>query len=279
MAQHNLSHNYKQGYSDSTLSTHLRRTADSDAGFLLAHIRPGDHILDVGCGPGTITLGLAKVASQGETIGLDISPEVLEKAKALAEEAAVPSEGPGSVHFQHGNVLERLPFSDETFDIVVAVQLFGHIPPPDLPLRALVELRRVLKPNGIIATRDGMIQHFFPSRFELDRLWVGNMQRMIQRGSPEDPTATQLPAFMRKAGFKDISVDAKAMVTSQPAARKKLADRAAAQLKEGDTFRQSWLDAGVSTQEIQETVKAAATWADTEDAMFVTVQSELLAKK
>ncbi len=99
MAQTILPSTYKQGYSNYTLATHQTRTAESDAGFffffffffffLQAHIKKTDHILDVGCGPGTITAGFGKYATEGTVRGLDISADVLERAKAFAAESHI----------------------------------------------------------------------------------------------------------------------------------------------------------------------------------------------
>ena len=104
-AHHNQS-NYTQGYSNHTLATRHSRTPESDAAFLLPYIKMTDHVLDVGCGPGTITTSFAKYSSKGTIVGLDISSEVLKKAKILATADQVPSQGPGSVIFEEGNVLK-----------------------------------------------------------------------------------------------------------------------------------------------------------------------------
>ncbi|KAL7622186.1 hypothetical protein AAE478_007689 [Parahypoxylon ruwenzoriense] len=170
MERQNQPSNYTQGYSDCTVATHQVRTAESDAAFLLPHIKKTDRILDVGCGPGTITIGLAKYADEGASVGVDISADVLQKAKKLAAEADIPTQGLGSVAFEQGNILEGLAYPDNTFDVVYCSQVFGHLPPPDLPLRALAEIRRVLKPGGILATRDASDQHFYPRSLDLDRL-------------------------------------------------------------------------------------------------------------
>jgi ubiquinone/menaquinone biosynthesis C-methylase UbiE len=282
MAQHNQPSTYTQGYSNSTISTHQRRTAESDAAFLLPHIKKTDHILDVGCGPGTITTGLAKYAGEGMTIGLDISEDVLQKAKTLAAEANVPTQGPGSVVFEQGNVLERLPYPDDTFDVAYCSQVFGHIPPPDLPLRALSEIRRVLKPGGVLATRDGVAQHFFPQSLALDRLWVRNASRALHKGEPPaDVTGAMMPTLFQSAGFDPakIRVGAGTLVHSGPEARRWLVARGTGQLQQGDAFRQSWLDAGITEDEIQETLRAAEEWAETEGAWFAALQCEMLAWK
>ncbi|KAK4579982.1 hypothetical protein LTR86_000184 [Recurvomyces mirabilis] len=276
--------NYTQGHSACTTATHQRRTAETDAAFLLPHIRPTDKILDVGCGPGTITAGFVKYVPQGGIVGVDISTAVLQKAKGVATEAGTPAYGPGSLDFGEGNILKGLPYEDNTFDIVFSSQVIGHMVPPDQPLTAIAEMRRVVKSGGIVACRDAAFQHFYPAHLDLDRLWVGNMNKVIYKGvSPsEAPGKNMLPLF-RKAGFDvdggKVVLGAGAMVHSGPDERKWLAWRAAGQLKEGDAFRQSWLDAGVSKEEIEETLEAIGKWRETEDAWFVALQCEMLGWK
>jgi len=280
MAQQSQPTSYTQGYSNSTLATHLTRTAESSAAFLLPHIKKTDHVLDVGCGPGTITTGLAKYASDGKTIGLDISPDVLNKAKSLATAANIPTSGPGSVSFEQGNVLEKLPYPDASFDIIYASQVFGHLSLPGQPLRALAEIRRVLKPGGILATVDAAAQHFYPPSLGLDRLWLQNSGRAIRKGASEgDPTGTIMPKLFRSAGFENIRIGAAANVTQGPEARKWLAGRGAGQMKKGDPFRQSWLDAGITEEEIVEALSAVEKWAEMEDAWYAALQCEMLAWK
>jgi hypothetical protein len=111
-AQSSQPSNYTQGYSNYTTATQQLRTAESGAAFLIPHIKKTDRILDVGCGPGTITASLAKYASEGATVGIDISTAILEKAKTLAAEANVPTQGLDPVVFKEGNILERLPYPD-----------------------------------------------------------------------------------------------------------------------------------------------------------------------
>ncbi|KAF4230774.1 hypothetical protein CNMCM8980_005748 [Aspergillus fumigatiaffinis] len=71
----------------------------------------------------------------------------LRRAKEAADEASIPKEGPGSIIFEEGNILERLAYSDNTFDIMFCAHTLGYMPPPDMPLKALTEKRRVLKPE------------------------------------------------------------------------------------------------------------------------------------
>nr|XP_031857868.1 uncharacterized protein CI109_006740 [Kwoniella shandongensis]KAA5524940.1 hypothetical protein CI109_006740 [Kwoniella shandongensis] len=275
---------YTQGQSDSTVSAYKRRTAEVEAAFLLPHVRKTDNILDVGCGPGTITTGLAKYATEGSVIGIDLSREVIDSARRLAAVSDVPREGVGSVDFRVGNVLETLDHPDNFFDIVFASQVFYHLPLPDVPLQALSEIRRVLKPGGILATRDGMTQHFYPRRLDLDRLWVNHAERATLKGVPDmEPTAPSMPRLLRKAGFDvdggKVRVQVGSSVTATAEGRRFLARRCTSQLQEGDAFRQSWIDVGISEEDINRTLAAVREWKQTEDAWHVVVQCEILAWK
>src|SRR5688500_7673193 len=91
-----------------------KRTAAHDADFLLPHLKPGMHLLDVGCGPGSITLGLAEVVAPAETIGLDIQERSIE----LARQAALDT-GVTNARFEVGDCY-KLPFDDESFDVCYA---------------------------------------------------------------------------------------------------------------------------------------------------------------
>lgn len=282
MAQSNHAKSYTQGHSNYTIATHLSRTAESDAAFLLPFLKQSDHILDVGCGPGTITTSLAKYASQGKTIGVDNSTSVLQKAEELAKETGVATQGPGCVVFEQGDILEGLTYPDESFDVVYCSQVIGHFNPPDMPIKALKEMRRVLKTGGLLATRDGMDSHFYPKSSELDRLWTRNARRAIYGDKEElDPTGTQMPSLLRSAGFDSnkITVGAGTKVFAGSEARKFLSWRAMGQLQKGDEFYQSWLDAGISDEEIQQTLTAVKNWAENEDAWFVTLMGEMLLRK
>ena len=144
---------YAMGYSEEFLRLLARRSADKVAFHLLPHLRPGMKLLDMGCGPGTISVGLAQAVAPGELHGIDIEASQI----AMAQAAAKAEPGGGNAHFQVGDVNE-LPFEDNTFDVVHCHAVLEHL--PNLG-RILAGVKRVLKPGGIFSAREGLFESFF----------------------------------------------------------------------------------------------------------------------
>ncbi|KAF8909275.1 S-adenosyl-L-methionine-dependent methyltransferase [Gymnopilus junonius] len=250
--------NYTQGYSRSTLSSHASRTVASDASFLVPYIKPTDKILDVGCGPGTITVG--------SVIGIDISDSVLKVASELVQKLQSENKLKGPVSLQQADLLRGLPFEDDTFDIVYA--------------RTLKEMRRVLKPGGIVATRDAAAQHFFPKSLDLENLLTKNMIKGI--GLEEWPGPTMV-ALYRQVGFDvdggKVKVGSGTSCHADAESRHWWADGLSGRLQKGDPFRASWIEAGIEEKTIDECVARLKEWAETQDAWYGMLQSEIVAWK
>jgi len=136
---------YTLGYNSAEQERMGHRTATRSVGFLLPHLRPGMRVLDAGCGPGSITVGLAAAVALGEVIGLDRAERQLMVACERAVEAGV-----GNVRFVRGDVY-ALPFPDGAFDAVLAHALLKHLRDP---LTALKEFHRVLALDGIVGIAD-----------------------------------------------------------------------------------------------------------------------------
>jgi len=262
--------NYSQGYSKATTATHTSRTVHSDAGFLLPHLRPTDKILDVGCGPGTISVGLATYVPDGSVLGIDISEDVLVQANELALSKL-------NVSFQECDIRAGLPFTDNTFDVVFSSQLFPHLTTEQMKLKALSEMRRVLKQGGVLATRDAAELHFYPRSHFLDRYWTGNMARALGGPLP----GGDMPGLYRKVGFEpaSITVDAGTTVYADQKARRWFADQSKGRLAKGDPYRESWTKVGITEKGISEAREALAKWAEDDDAWYVALQTEIVARK
>ena len=130
---------YTMGYSEEFRQLLDRRSAATHASYLLPHLERGLKVLDFGCGPGTISVGLAEKVAPGELHGIDMEESQIELARA----AAVAG-GHGNMTFHAGNVYE-MPFEDGTFDVAHCHAVLMHIPDTQ---RALAEVKRVLRPGG-----------------------------------------------------------------------------------------------------------------------------------
>ncbi|KAK9793117.1 putative Methyltransferase [Seiridium cardinale] len=269
--------NYTQGYSRATVASHAARSVDTDAIFLISHIRPTDTILDAGCGPGTITVGFGTLTPQGSVIGVDISDDVLSQARETAD-------GADNVTFQKADLLAGLPFPDDTFDVVYNSQLFPHLATLDMRIRALSEMRRVLKPGGILASRDAAELHFYPRAYDLDRLWAGNMVKGLRNGESDACfPGGDMPALFQQAGFDaangKVKIGAGTTVHSGTETRRWFVAASLGKLQPGDTFRDSWRRAGITDEVIEQTQQALVKWAEDDNAWYVALQAEILGWK
>src|SRR3954469_8993274 len=134
---------YTHGHGDEVLRAYRRRTAENSAGYLLAALRPGLDLLDVGCGPGSITVDLAARVAPGRVLGVDVASAPLEQARGLAARAG------GQAEFRVGDVY-ALEADDDSFDVVHAHQVLQHLTDP---VAALREMARVGRPGGRSAVR------------------------------------------------------------------------------------------------------------------------------
>lgn len=178
------------------MASHARRTAQDSAAYLLEHLDPSMRLLDLGCGPGSISIDFGHVVS--EVVGVDAAPEAIARAILLRGESKLENIG-----FQVADVY-GLPFEDASFDVVHAHQVMQHLADP---VRALIEARRVVKPGGLVAARDadyGTMVHD-PHEPRLDR-WLG-LYHAVARGDGGEPDAGRmLPRWFSEAGFDDLIV-------------------------------------------------------------------------
>ena len=136
---------YTMGFSEEMLESLRRFTAETHAKHLLPYLRPGLRILDFGCGPGTISVGLAKAVDPGELHRVDMEESQIDLARAVAQERRQDN-----ATFHVGDVTD-LQFEDGFFDVAYCHNVLMHVP----DTRAvLTEVKRVLKPRGIISCRE-----------------------------------------------------------------------------------------------------------------------------
>ncbi len=251
------SERYVHGYEQWTRDWMAQRTATRELAFLVPHLRPGMTVLDCGCGPGSITIGLAEIVAPGIVTGVDIEPRQLDAASRLASEREIEN-----VRFERASVYE-LPFPDGSFDVAVAHFVLEHVSDP---LRALRELRRVLRPGGIAAVKDPYYPSFTfrPNTPEL-RLFVELGARVRRHNGASDTYAVDLRTYMRDAGF--ARTEAAALLENVGAApgHQILPMMLENQVRE-PAFRDAVLEQGWATEaELDAISDAAATLADRDD--------------
>ena len=191
---------YSHGHHESVVEDHARRTAKDSAGYLIPHIKPTDTILDVGCGPGTITADLAALAPHGNVIGCDAVESVLHQASEYAA-----SRGLTNVTFQKVDA-NILPFDDNSFDIVHCHQVLQHVKNPVVILK---EMRRVAKPGGLVAAREADYKTFawYPELPEIAR-WMELYQKVARANGGEPNAGRYCHIWAREAGFELGAIEA-----------------------------------------------------------------------
>jgi ubiquinone/menaquinone biosynthesis C-methylase UbiE len=262
---------YTHGHHDSVLRSHRWRTAENSAAHLLAHLRPGMRLLDVGCGPGTITLDLARRLAPGEVVGLDTAAEVVSEAAHAAEQEGTPN-----VSFVVGDVY-ALEHPDASFDVVHAHQVLQHLTDP---VAALVEMHRVLRPGGLLAVRDSDYGAFrwFPLDPRLDR-WLELYHQVTVHNRAEADAGRYLRSWVRAAGFVDDVASSSTWTFADDDDRNwwggLWADRAVA-----SSFADQAVEYGLSTpEELADISSAWRDWAATDDGLIVLVHGEVVARR
>ncbi|MET9316660.1 methyltransferase domain-containing protein [Kribbella sp. NPDC003505] len=259
---------YTHGHHESVLRSHSWRTAANSAGYLLAHLRPGMSLLDVGAGPGTITADLARLVGPGRTTALEANAAALDITRAAFENLDL------DVEFVVGDV-HALDLPDDTYDVVHAHQVLQHVADP---VQALREMRRVCKPGGLVAVRDSDYHGFvwYPQLPELDE-WMELYQRMARANSGEPDAGRRLLSWALAAGFDNVEATTSTWAFTNPA------DRAFWGGMWADRILQSALAdqaraSGVPEATLTAISAAWRTWTDTPDATISILHGEILCR-
>jgi ubiquinone/menaquinone biosynthesis C-methylase UbiE len=201
---------YTHGHAEPVLASHRWRTAVNSAAYLLPSLRPGLDLLDVGCGPGTITVDLAALVAPGRVLGVDRAQSVIDEARAAAAAAGA------AASFEVGDVY-ALDLPDDSFDVVHAHQVLQHLSDP---VAALREMARVCRPGGLLAVRDvdyaAVTLH--PHDPVLDR-WLELYSTVARRNGAEPDAGRRLLAWAHAAGLRDVTPSTSSWCFATPADR------------------------------------------------------------
>ncbi len=257
---------YTHGHHESVLRSHRTRTAQNSAGYLLPNLRPTDHLLDVGAGPGTITADFAELVDR--VTATEVGPEEL-----AISQATIAERGLENVDFSVAD-LHSLPFEDETFDVVHAHQVLQHVADP---VEALKEMARVAKPGGIIAVRDSDYAGFcwWPELPELD-VWLEVYRSAARANGGEPDAGRRLLSWAHSAGLKDVEASSSTWCYASPDSR----------LAWGGMWADRILNSAIATQlveqhlasptDLQNISDAWIRWAEDEDGWISIPHGELI---
>jgi len=266
-----MAETYTHGHHESVLRSHEWRTAENSAAYLLDRLEPGLDLLDIGCGPGTITLDLAARVAPGAVVGVDRADEVIAQAEALRTDRRV-----NTVRFATGDIY-ALDLEDASFDVVHAHQVLQHLQDP---VSALRELRRVLRPGGTLAARDSDYAAFVwaPADPRLTR-WNELYHAITARNGAEADAGRYLLGWAQAAGFSDVEAGSSTWTFADPDSRawwgSLWADRV-----ELSSFADQALEYKLSDRaELAELAVAWRTWAEQPDGYFAVLHGEILATR
>lgn len=259
---------YTHGHHESVLRSHSNRGIANSAEYLRPHLGAETRLLDVGAGPGTITMEFAEVVSH--VTATEIDDAALSLSRDLAAERDL-----SNVAFAVEDV-HRLSFADASFDVVHAHQVLQHVADP---VQALREMRRVTVPGGVVAARDADYAGFvwFPVLPELDR-WLSLYRAAARANGGEPDAGRRLLSWARAAGFDEITATASTWCYTSPAERQWWGGMWAERILESALARQL-VDSGSATRsDLQEISDAWRRWADDGDGWFLVPHGEIVCR-
>jgi ubiquinone/menaquinone biosynthesis C-methylase UbiE len=228
-------------------------------------------VLDVGCGPGTISVDIARLVSPGLVTGIDLSEEVISIARRNAE-------GMDDVNISfHADDVYDLSFDDASFDIVYAHQVLQHLSDP---IRALREMHRVLTPGGLVAVRDADYSKFkwSPQDARLDR-WMTLYHDITKNNGAEADAGRYLADWIRAAGFEESKTSVSTWHFRSDEERQWWGGLWADRVLKSEFARQGLEFDLTTASELNEMSSAFLEWAESPEAEFAIVHDEVLARR
>jgi SAM-dependent methyltransferase len=260
---------YTHGHSDSVLRSHRWRTVQNSAAYLVDQLVPGTDVLDVGCGPGTITVDIAGRVAPGRVVGVDAAADAVDAARAAARDADAPNL---EVRVDDVYALEA---ADASFDVVHAHQVLQHLTDPVAGLR---EMRRVCRPDGVVAARDCVYRamSWHPADVRLDR-WLELYCAVAEGNGGEPDAGSRLLGWAQAAGFREVHSSASAWCYARPEEREWWSGLWADRITRTRLAEQA-VERGLATSdELADLAVGWRTWAAHDHAWFAVLHGEVLA--
>ena len=262
---------YTHGFHASVLRSHSWHDVQNSAAYLIPYLKPNMTVLDVGCGPGTITTDLAvNYVPDGHVTGLDAAA-VLETATKNAAERGI-----NNVTLIPGDALS-LPFPDASFDVVHAHQILQHVGDP---VQVLREMRRVTKPGGLVATRQTAQMVWWPQLQGLDE-WRQGYLKVARANGGEPDAGRRQHVWAKAAGYPPESLTLSASTWCfWTREERKWWSEVWAERTLSSNFALTAQKHGVYTQEgLEKIAEVWRTWGADEDGWFSLIHGEMVAKE
>jgi SAM-dependent methyltransferase len=264
---------YTHGHDEAVLRSHRWRTAENSAAYLLDHLLPGMDLLDVGCGPGTLTADLAARVAPGRVVGVDAAADVVAAASEHLAEV-----GAAGVTLVAGDFRDpALGLGDAGgFDVVHAHQVLQHLRDPAAALAAMAALAR---PGGLVAARDGdyAAMHWAPADERLDR-WSDVYHAVTRRNGAEADAGRHLLGWAQAAGLADVTYSTSTWTFATPGDRAWWAALWAERIT-ATTLATQAVDYGIATPaDLADIAAGWRSWAEAPDGVFTVVHGEILAR-
>lgn len=261
---------YTHGHAESVLRSHRWRTVENSAAYLLPRLVPGVTVLDVGCGPGTITVDIARRVAPGRVVGVDAAADAI----AAAGDALRAAADLHNVTVATGDVA-ALDHADGSFDVVHAHQVLQHLAEP---VAALAEMRRVCRADGVVAARDAVYRAmtWHPASRALDR-WMELYGAVAEANGGDPDAGRRLRSWARAAGFRDVAASASAWCFATDEDRAWWGGLWADRLT-SSAFGERAVELHLATRDdLDSMAEGWRRWADQPDGWFGVLHGEILA--
>jgi 2-polyprenyl-3-methyl-5-hydroxy-6-metoxy-1,4-benzoquinol methylase len=261
---------YTHGHADAVLRSHRWRTVANSAAYLSPFLRAGARVLDVGCGPGTLTADLAEHVAPGEVVGIDLAASVVAEANALGVDRALTN-----LRFELAD-LHSIERPEGGFDVVHAHQVLQHVTDPVGTLRAMAGL---LAPEGIVAARDAdySAMTWWPAEPALDR-WLEIYRNVTRSNGAECDAGRRLLHWAHEAGLDDVTYTTTNWTYSTPDDLAWWCDLWADRISRTRLAEQAIAGGFADQSELDSIAAAWRSWGERTDAVFIVPHGEILSR-